>query len=134
MTMRGLSRASRVVVLLIAACATSTCAGTPAGPSLAAVQVNDVRLQATEANASLCCCRVAALAENLNAVPVHVTIKFVGYDENAAFPLATIVHFIRNMQPGTREPVLATGFLLACSRLKDVRVEVDVTGTTSELP
>jgi len=44
------------------------------------------------------------------------------------------VYFIKNMRPGAREPVLASGFLLACSRLKDVRVEVDVTGTESALP
>ena len=134
MAMRGRPRSASFVVVVIVSCWMTACAGTPTGPSLAAVQVSEVRLQATEGNASLCCCRVAALAENQNAVPVHVTIKFVGYDENPAFPLATIVHFIRNMQPGTREPVLATGFLLACSRLKDVRVEVDVTGTASELP
>jgi hypothetical protein len=127
------SRAPRAVAVLIAAWWTTTCA-TPAGPSLSAIQVSDVRLQATEGNASLCCCRVAATAENRNREPVHVTIKFVGYDDDKTFPLATIVYFIKNMLPGAREPVLASGFLLACSRLKDVRVEVDVTGTASALP
>jgi hypothetical protein len=128
------SRSMRFVVVLIVACCMMACAQTPSGPSLADVQVSGVSLQATEGNASLCCCRVAAIAENHNTVPVHVTIKFVGYDENPTFPLATIVHFIKNMQPGTQEPILASGFLLACSRLKDVRVEVDVTGTGSALP
>lgn len=112
----------------------TACGGSPSGPSLAAVEVSNVRLQATEGNASLCCCRVAATAENDNAVPVHVTVKFFAYDENPDFPLTVVVHFIRNMQPGTREPILASGLLLACSRVKDVRVEVDVTGTASVLP
>jgi hypothetical protein len=96
--------------------------------------VSGISLQSTEGNAALCCCRVAAVAQNRNTVPVHVTIKFTGYDENPTLPLAAIVHFIKNMQPGTQEPILASGFLFACNRLKDVRVEVDVTGTASELP
>lgn len=126
-------RSTRAAVVLIVAAWTTAC-GTPTGPSLAAVQVSDVHLQATEGNAALCCCRVAAVAENRNTVPVHVTIKFVGYDENPDFPLATIVHFLKDMQPGTREPILASGFLLACTRLKDVKVEVDVTGTAPVQP
>jgi hypothetical protein len=129
-----ITRRSPRVIMVIAACWMAACEGAPSGPSLAAVQVSDVTLQSTEGSATLCCCRVAAVADNRNTVPVHVTIKFTGYDENPALPLATIVHFIKNMQPGTRAPILASGFLFACSRLRDVRVEVDVTGTASELP
>ena len=130
---RSTSRSKRVVVGLTLASWMTAC-GAPSGPSLAAVQVSNVRLQPTEGNASLCCCRVAATAESENTVPVHVTVKFFAYDENPTVPLTALVHFIRNMQPGTREPILATGLLLACSRVKDVRVEVDVTGTASVLP
>jgi hypothetical protein len=125
---------SSIVIVSIVAC-TIACGTTPTvGPSLAAVQVSDVRLQATEGNATLCCCRVAAVAENHNQVPVHVTIKFFAYDEIPDVPLTAIVHFIRNMQPAARESFVASGFLLACSRIDDVRVEVDVTGTASALP
>ncbi len=134
MSMCGMPHSTRVAFIVVVASWMAACADTPTRPSLADVQVSDVHLQATEGNAALCCCRVAALAENKNAVPVHVTIKFAGYDENPSFPLVTIVHFISNMQPGTRQPVLASGFLLACSRLKDVRVEVDVTGLASVEP
>ena len=132
--MRRMPRPVRFAVVLMVASWTTACGGPAIGPSLADVQVSDVRLQATEGNASLCCCRVAAVAENQNTVPVHVTVKFVGYDENPSFPLVTIVHFMKNMQPGTRQPILASGFLLACSRIKDLRVEVDVTGLASALP
>ena len=113
----------------------AACEGTPTGPSLAAVQVSDVRLQATEGNASLCCCRVAAVAENQNAVPVHVTVKFVGLRrEPGTFRWRRSCTSSRTCSRARDEPILASGFLLACNRLKDVRVEVDVTGTASVLP
>jgi hypothetical protein len=125
------ARSAQRLIMLVAASWMTACNGSPTGPSLANVSVSDVRLQPTEGNAALCCCRVAAVAENRNDVPVHVTVKFFAYDQDPSFPLTAIVHFIRSMQPGRREPILASGFLLACSRIADVRVEVDVNGTSA---
>jgi hypothetical protein len=128
------SRSTRIAFALMASLSAIACEKRPVGPTLAAVQVSNVRLQPTEGNATLCCCRVAAVAENRNAVPVHVTIKFFAYDDDPRWPLTSIVHFIENMRPDARESFVAPGLLLACSRIRDVRVEVDVTGTASALP
>ena len=130
----GAPSLQRIVVLIAASWMMTGCGGSPTGPSLADVSVSDVRLQPTEGNAALCCCRVAAVAENRNDLPVHVTIKFFAYDQDPSFPLTAIVHFISSMQPGRREPILASGFLLACSRIADLRVEVDVNATSAALP
>jgi hypothetical protein len=111
-----------------AMCGLSACGGSPAGPSLANVEVSNVRLQATEGNASVCCCRVAAVARNRNTVPVHVTVKFFGYDADPTVPLSAVVYFVREMPPDSQRNLVASGFLFACSRIKDVKVDVDVTG------
>ena len=61
-------------------------------------------------------------------MPVHVTVKFFGYDEDTTVPLSAIVYFVGGMAPDSQQNIVASGFLFACSRIKDVKVEVDVTG------
>jgi hypothetical protein len=91
------------------------------------VEVRDVRVEPTQGNATLCCCRVAATAANRNTVAVHVTVKFLVYDDDPSYPVAGLVHFIDSMDPGSEQPIVAQGLVFACSRVKDVQVEVDVT-------
>jgi hypothetical protein len=117
-------RAALIAMTLVA---TAACDKNPVGPSLADVEVRDVRVEPTQGNATLCCCRVAAIAANRNTVNVHVTVKFFVYDNDPSYPVAGLVHFIDNMDPGSEQQIVAQGLVFACSRVKDVQVEVDVT-------
>jgi hypothetical protein len=121
----------RAALIALSLIVTTGCDGNPVGPSLADVEVRDVRVEPTEGNATLCCCRVAASAVNGNTVSVHVTVKFFVYDDDPSYPVAALVHFINNMDPGSEQPIVAQGMVFACSRVKDVQVEVDVTRPTT---
>jgi len=105
-----------------------SCGGTPVGPSLSNVTISNLRLEPTTSNAALCCCRVKATAQNRNSVPVHLTIKFSALDGVRDDPIATIVHFVSGLEPGTRRDIDAAGFIVPCSAIRDVATEVDVSG------
>jgi hypothetical protein len=105
------------------------CTHPPLGPSLSSVTLDNVSLQPTQGNASLCCCRVVGGATNKNTVPVHVTIKFAAFanpaDKDA---LGTILYFIKDLQPNQRATIDASGFLFACTKATNLKTEIDVNG------
>jgi hypothetical protein len=104
------------------------CGSPPLGPSLRDVILENVTLQSTAGDASLCCCRAVATAVNQNAVAVDVTVKFSAFSGSDPIPLGTVVYFIDDMAPGTQQRVEASGFLFSCARITDVKSEIDVRG------
>lgn len=106
----------------------ANCGKTPLGPSLEQVTVQGVTLQATAGNADLCCCRVVGTATNDNDEPVHVTLKFSGFDGADPVPLATALSFLEAMPPHQARPFEASGFFFNCSRVKDLKTEIAVRG------
>ena len=128
---RGLMLGLLASLTLIAA----GCTHPPLGPSLYSVTLDNVSLQPTQGNASLCCCRVVGGATNKNTVPVHVTIKFAAF-ANAADKdaLGTILYFIKDLQPGQTHQIEAPGFIFPCNQIpegiRNVRTEVEVKGIT----
>jgi hypothetical protein len=123
----GLSRLTLATLACLGAFAAG-CESPPVGPSLANVTVTGVGLRATVGDAALCCCRAIGTATNRNTVPVHVSVKFAGYDGRSAEPLSTIFYFIKDLQPGASHAIDAPGFVVPCSAITDVKVEVDVKG------
>jgi hypothetical protein len=110
---------------------TMSCSSPPLGPTLRDVIIENVTLQSTEGDASLCCCRAVTTAINQNSVTVDVTLKFSAYSGNDPIPLGTVVYFIDRMPPQGRQRVEASGFLFSCSRITDVKSEIDVRGLDS---
>ncbi len=131
-------RASRVGRLVVAAATAATaaiawaaaCARTPVGPSLAGVTLQNVTLQPTAGDRTLCCCHAVGTARNTNAVPVHVTITFAAYDGRQSEPLSRILYFIKDLEPGGSHAVDAPGFLYPCAVIRDLKWEIDVKGVT----
>jgi hypothetical protein len=109
----------------------SGCGQPPLGPSLSSVTVENVTLQATAGDSSLCCCRAVGTATNRNTVAVDVTVKFSAFSGSDPIPLATVIYFIENLQPQQTQPIDASGFLFSCARITDLKSEVDVKGLTS---
>ncbi len=116
------------VAVILGAPWLASCRGLPTGPSLSNVVVRNVALKATTGNTALCCCRVTASAENNNRVPVHVTIKFSALDGVKADPIATILYFVPDLEPGSTRAVDAAGFIFPCNAIRDLKTEVDVKG------
>jgi hypothetical protein len=110
---------------------TMSCSSPPLGPTLRDVILENVTLQSTAGDSSLCCCRAVATATNQNAVTVDVTLKFSAYSGNDPIPLGTVVYFIDRMAPQTSQRVEASGFLFSCSRISEVKSEIDVRGLDS---
>jgi hypothetical protein len=106
----------------------TSCSRSPVGPSLGDVAVEGLSLQPTTGNATLCCCRVTGMATNSNATPVHVTVKISAFNRAEPLPLATLVYFIEDMQPGARHQIEASGFFFSCERISELKTEVDVKG------
>jgi hypothetical protein len=113
----------------------ASCGGSPVGPSLDAVVVDigsagDRRAALVDSSddATLCCCQVVGSVTNRNAVPVHVEFQFSAFDGEKTDPIARIFYFIQNLQPSASEPVTATGFLMPCDDIKELKMEVDVRG------
>ena len=110
---------------------TSGCGQPPLGPSLSSVTLENVSLQSTAGDASLCCCRAVGRATNRNTVAVDVTVKFSAFSGSDPIPLATVVYFIENMRPNESQPIDASGFLFSCARITDLKSEIDVKGLSS---
>lgn len=114
--------------LAIAACADVT----PTGPSLSDVQVSGLRTVPTTENPGLCCCRAVGTAVNRNSVPVHVTLKISAYaNPPGAEPVASLVYFIKDFQPGASHAIDAPGILFPCASISPaLKYEVEVRGLT----
>ena len=119
------------VFTAMAAVQTMGCGAPPLGPSLRDVILENVTLQSTAGDASLCCCRAVTTATNHNAVTVDVTLKFSAFSGSDPIPLGTVVHFIDRMPPGSQQRVEASGFLFSCARITEVKSEIDVKGLAS---
>jgi len=104
------------------------CQKLPTGPTLEAVELAGIQLQATTTDDTLCCCHVKAVCRNFNTVPVHLTIVFAAFDGVDPEPIQRIVHFVKDLQPNTPTPIEAPGFLLPCSTIKELKTEVTVRG------
>jgi hypothetical protein len=111
--------------------AASGCGQPPLGPSLSNVALDNVSLQATAGDASLCCCRAVGTATNRNTVAVDVTVKFSAFSGSDPIPLGTVIYFIENMQPQETQPIDASGFLFSCTRITNLKSEIDVKGLSS---
>lgn len=132
--MSRIIRSAVSLFLCAAAVSASACTKGPTGPSLAGVSVTGVtpeNLKPTADSRASCCCRATGRAVNQNTVPVHVSIKIAGYDAQGADPLSTIFYFIPEMQPNASHDIDASGFVLPCDAIKQLKIEVDVRGTTS---
>jgi hypothetical protein len=131
--LRWISRGvpARAALLLTLLLLTMSCSSPPLGPTLRDVIIDNVTLQSTAGDASLCCCRAVTTAINQNAVTVDVTLKFSAYSGNDPIPLGTVVYFIDRMPPQGRQRVEASGFLFSCERITDVKSEIDVRGLDS---
>ena len=46
-------------------------------------------------------------------------------------PLGTVIYFIESMQPQATQQIDASGFLFSCTRIKELKSEVDVKGLVS---
>lgn len=114
--------------LAIAACADVT----PTGPSLSDVSVTGLRTAPTTDNPGLCCCRALGTAVNRNTVPVHVTLKISAYSNPpGADPVASLVYFIKDFQPGATHAIDAPGILFPCASISPtLKYEVEVRGLT----
>jgi hypothetical protein len=110
---------------------TMSCGSPPLGPTLRDVILENVTLQSTAGDASVCCCRAVTAVTNQNDVTVDVTLKFSAYSGNDPIPLGTVVYFIDRMAPRARERVEASGFLFSCGRITEVKSEIDVKGLQS---
>lgn len=106
------------------------CNATPVGPSLADVVVSSPATAPSGSNRALCCCRVVGTATNQNTVPVHVTLTYKAFDGLREDPLATLIYFIKDFQPGATHDIDASGFLYPCNAIQAVRMEVEVRGIT----
>jgi hypothetical protein len=107
------------------------CEGTPLGPSLAEVTLENVGLRPTQGSRDACCCHVTGVVTNRTTAPVHVTLKFAAFQsQTSPDPFASIVYFIEDLQPGARHDVDAAGFLIPCSaiNLQFLRRELSVRG------
>lgn len=129
------ARVLRAVLYCVLASAalllTMSCSSPPLGPTLRDIILEDVTLQSTAGDASLCCCRAVTTVTNQNDVTVDVTLKFSAYSGNDPIPLGTVVYFIDRMPPQARQHVEASGFLFSCARITDVKSEIDVKGLQS---
>lgn len=112
----------------LAACAEVT----PTGPSLSDVQISGLRTVPTTENPGLCCCRAVGTAVNRNSVPVHATVKISAYSNPpGAEPVATLIYFIKDFQPGASHAIDAPGILFPCSSISPaLKYEVEVRGLT----
>ena len=110
---------------------TTSCSSPPLGPTLRDVIMENVTLQSTAGDASLCCCRAVTTVTNQNTVTVDVTLKFSAFSGNDPIPLGTVVHFVDRMAPQTSQRVEASGFLFSCGRITEVKSEIDVRGLQS---
>jgi hypothetical protein len=124
------STAARLA-LLTTLLMTTSCSSPPLGPTLRDIILEDVTLQSTVGDASLCCCRAVTTVTNQNDVTVDVTLKFSAYGGNDPIPLGTVVYFIDRMPPQATRHVEASGFLFSCARITDVKSEIDVKGLQS---
>jgi hypothetical protein len=109
------------------------CTKGPTGPSLSAVSVTGItpeNLKPTAGSAATCCCRATGRATNQNSVPVHVSLKIAGYDSAGTDPLSTVFYFIPELQPNASHDIDASGFVVPCDAIKQLKIEVDVRGTT----
>ena len=124
-------RSSSVMVQLVCLAAAAllvSCSGAPEGPSVSNITLRNIALAPTTGNAALCCCHVVATAENRNSVPVHLTVKFSALDGTHSDAIATIQHFVGDLEPGAQRQIDAAGFVFPCSIIKSVKTEVDVSG------
>lgn len=135
--MNRIADAGRTSVLLAClfalALGLSGCADvTPTGPSLADIQITGLRLSPTTENPGLCCCRVLGTATNRNTVPVHVTLEISAYGiPPGADPLASLVYFIKDFQPGATHQIEASGILFPCNAISPaLKYEIEVRGLT----
>jgi hypothetical protein len=94
------------------------------------VSVNGISLQSTTGNPGLCCCRVVATIANDNTVPVHATIEFSAFDGIRSDAIATILHFVPDLEPRTSRPIDAAGFIFPCTAIRELKTEVEVKGIT----
>ncbi len=127
----------RRALLLIAGVGLTTtltaCADvTPTGPSLADVQISGLGIAPTTENPGLCCCRAVGTAVNRNSVPVHVTLKISAYaNPPGAEPVASLIYFIKDFQPGASHTIDAPGILFPCASISPtLKYEVEVRGLT----
>ena len=109
------------------ALAIGACRGLPAGPSLSNVSVGSLTLESTTGNPGLCCCRVVGRVSNQNEVAVHATLKLTALD-NRGESIATILHFVPDLEPGASRDIDAHGFIVPCSAINQLSTEVDVKG------
>jgi hypothetical protein len=110
--------------------AASGCNSSIVGPSLLDVTVSAPVTVPSGTNRALCCCRVTGTAVNNNAVPVHVTLKYKAFDGLREDPLATVIYFIKDLQPGATHAIDASGVLYPCNEVQSVQMEVNVRGIT----
>lgn len=98
---------------------------------MSSVTLQNVTLQATAGDSSLCCCRAAGSVTNRNSVAVDVTVKFSAFSGSDPIPLGTVIYFVENMRPNETQPIDASGFLFSCARITDLKSEIDVKGLSS---
>jgi hypothetical protein len=127
---RGRYTRFRLLTGLLASLAVSaSCTQPPLGPSLSNVTLDNITLQPTQGNATLCCCRVVGGITNRNTVAVHATLKFAAYEKTGdKDALGTLLYFVKDLQPNQRQTIDASGFLFACTRAAQLKTEIDVNG------
>lgn len=124
--------AGLLATVVLLACVSIGCEGTPAGPSLADTPLTNIALRPTLANdATACCCHVTGVLSNNNTVPVHVTIKFAAFQTaTSPDPFASVLYFVEELRAGARHNVDASGFLVPCNAINPglLRKEISVRG------
>jgi hypothetical protein len=117
------------VFLIGAAISLAGCQSLPTGPSLTDFEVTNIAGQPTTGNPGLCCCHVIGTATNHNAVPLHATIQFSGFNAQGG-EISKILYFIQDLPPGGSHSIDAPGFIVPCNAISRYSWEVKVRGIT----
>lgn len=120
---------SLAILTILVFVLTFSCHPFETGPDLP-VDVRVLSLRPTTGDAARCCCQVVGTATNLGTVPVHITVKFAAFEgPTQSEPFASILYFVRDLNPNETQTIDASGFLVSCSTIGRLEIEdIDITG------
>jgi hypothetical protein len=105
-----------------------------AGPALSAeIVAQDLVPTATVqeadpfAPADICCCRVDGRVRNTSSIPVNVSLRFNGYNQDGG-AVGTAVAYVENVPAGGTSSFNAAGIFAACSHISRVEATQFVLG------
>ncbi len=76
---------------------------------------------------AICCCRVTGAVRNTSSIPVNVSLRFDGFNQDGG-AVGTAVAYVENIPPGGTGSYTAAGIFAACSRISRVNASHFVLG------